>query len=329
MKFAILPLLVTVLMTTQPPTIGSNQQGIRFGELAFAPSLHLVIVPGGETRKVALVDSVNHNMEIVRGFRGGEDSSAAANEGITSADACRGSIYVIDADASLLYVVDPQRKEVVSSVQVATRPDQVRFVTSTNEIWVTEPGSQRIEMFRLPGQGTPIPQHVGFIAVDGTPESLAIDPGRNRAFANLSGDVTLSIDIKGDKILSRWPSGCGESRGIALDTKHHLAFVACAGGGVIVLDDESGRILGNAASGAGTHVIAYSETLGHLYVLQPENGHLEIVGISTAGTSKLLKTVTTVKHSNRVVADDREHVYVCDPASGKLVTYKDSLPSGL
>jgi len=112
---------------------------------------------------------------------------------------------------------------------------------------------------------------------------------------------------------------------MALDEKRGFLFFPCDGGGVTVLDEASGKLLGKAAPGTSTDLIAYSQNLSHLYVLETETGRLDIVGISKAGSGELLKTVNTAKQSNCIIADDREQVYVCDPSSGKLFTYKDSL----
>jgi len=116
---------------------------------------------------------------------------------------------------------------------------------------------------------------------------------------------------------------------MALDQKRGFLFLACDGGGVTVLDEASGKLLGKAASGASTDVIAYSQNLRHLYVLEPETGRLDIVGISKTGAGELLKTVHTGQWPNCMIADDRDQVYVCDPSSGKLFTYKDSLPPSM
>jgi DNA-binding beta-propeller fold protein YncE len=282
-------------------------------------------VPGGDTGKLVLVDPDTQNIEIVAPGSETENSFAGTDGGITSADACRGLIYAIDGSLNLLYVVDPKTGDTVANVPVASKPEHVRFVADTNEVWVTEPGSGRIEIFILPVRGIPHPRRARFLSVMGGPESLVIDPARGRAYANLSGDTTLGIDIRNHKILGRWPNGCRRSRGMALDEKRGFLFLACHSGEVTVMDELSGKLLGKAAYGTVTDVIAYSQNLNQLYVLQPEDGRLAIVGISKTGVGELLKTVNTGERSNCMIADDREQVYVCDPSSGKLFTYKDSL----
>jgi len=64
MKYTPLLLATLFLAATGPQPFSSSRQGIRFGELAFAPGLHKVVVPGGDTRKMALVDPDTQNIEI-------------------------------------------------------------------------------------------------------------------------------------------------------------------------------------------------------------------------------------------------------------------------
>lgn len=202
MKYAVL-VATFALAATGPQASIEKGHSIHFGEPAFAPGLRKVILPGGDTRKVALVDADTQDTQIVTGFRESDRSSAGPDEGVSSADACRGLIYVTDATADLLYVVEPLSKRIVASVAVASRPDHVRFVTGANEIWVTEPDSQRIEIFALPARPIPRPMHARFITVAGGPESLQIDPTRGRAYANLSAGTTLCINISNDKTVGR------------------------------------------------------------------------------------------------------------------------------
>jgi YVTN family beta-propeller protein len=327
MKYSTLLLATLVLAATGPPNFSDSEQAIRFGEFAFAPGLRKVLIPGGNTMKMALVEPDTQNIEIVAGFGVSLNSSDAARDGLTSADACRNLIYAADRGEDLLYVVDPHTRTVVASVPLASKPEHVRFVADTDEIWVTEPSSERIEFFTLPGQGIPQPKHTGFLTLAGEPRSLVVDHTRGRAYANLSSDTTLAVRITDHQVVSRWLNGCRRSGGIALAEKRGFLFVGCTGGGVTVLDVASGKFLGKAESGSNTAVIAYNQKLNHLYVLEPETDILAIVGISKTGAGKVLDTVRTAGQSNCVIADDRQHVYVCDPSRGTLLTYKDSLPA--
>jgi DNA-binding beta-propeller fold protein YncE len=235
-------------------------------------------------------------------------------------------MYVTDRTAKLLDVVDPQARKIVATARLASSPDYVRFVSQTDEVWLTEPSAERIEAFTLPKQGTPVPTHSGFIEVPGGPESLII--GQGRAFTHLWRGTTLAIDLRTRKVLSRWTNGCKGSRGIALDHQRGFLFAGCDEGKVSVLDLKNGRILGEASSGSGVDIIAYDEKLGHLYLPGADNGTIAVVAISSTGAATILKTARTVEGAHCATVDDRDQVYVCDPAHGKILVFKDSLPKG-
>ena len=142
----------------------------------------------------------------------------------------------------------------------------MRFVAETNEIWVTEPDAQRIEVFSLPETSSK-PVHESFIAMSGGPESLTIDHDQGRAYTHLWRGVTVAIRLADDhSLVARWLNGCEHSRGVALDERRGFLLAACAEGRLSVLDSRTGKILGNASSSAGVDIIAYNEKLEHVYL---------------------------------------------------------------
>jgi hypothetical protein len=66
-------------------------------------------------------------------------------QGVTSADAGHGLLFATDRDAKKLSLIDPKSRSIVATSRLASGPDYVRFVAANDEIWVTEPGAQRIE----------------------------------------------------------------------------------------------------------------------------------------------------------------------------------------
>ena len=207
MKNMPIMLMVAAFAALSTPTFpGSTRQGIGFDDLGFAPTLRRVMVPGGSTGKLALIDPDSQKIEVIGGFSERTGYSGGHGEGITSSDADRGLMYVTDRSARILDVVDPQAKKIVATARLASGPDYVRFVPATNEVWVTEPSAERIEVFTLPDKGTSVPTHSGFIAIPGGPESLTI--GRSQAFTHLWRSTTLAIDLKTRQIVSRWANGC-------------------------------------------------------------------------------------------------------------------------
>src|SRR6266436_3016407 len=88
--------------------------------------------------------------------------------------------------------------------RLASGLDYVRCVPNINEVWVTEPSAERIEIFTLSDQGTPVPIHSEFIAVLGGPDSHPI--GQGQAFTHLWRGTTLAINFRSRKIVSCWPT---------------------------------------------------------------------------------------------------------------------------
>jgi DNA-binding beta-propeller fold protein YncE len=326
MKHVSIMFMVAALTVMSPRPFPGGGQGIGFDDLGFALALGKVMVPGGRTGKLALIDADSQKIEIIGGFSEQAGYSGGHGDGITSSDAGRGLMFVTDRSARLLDVVDPQAKKIVATARLASGPDYVRFVPDTNEVWVTEPSAERIEIFNLPGQGTPVPTHSGFLAVPGGPESLAI--GHRLAFTHLWRGTTLAVNLRNREIVGRWPNACTGSRGIAIDEKRSLLFAGCAEGKVSVLDLKNGRLLGEASSGAGVDLIAYDQKLGHVYLPGADSATMAIVGISSSGAASVLKTAQTVKGAHCVTADDRGQVYVCDPVHGKILVFRDSSPPG-
>jgi len=52
-----------------------------------------------------------------------------------------------------------------------------------------------------------------------------------------------------------------------------------------------------------------------------------IIGISAKSAATVLETIETAEAAHCVAADDRGNAYVCDPKSGRLLTFHDTLAS--
>jgi hypothetical protein len=213
-------------------------------------------------------------------------------------------------------------------VALASNPDYVRYVASTGELWVTEPDREQIEVFDLSNDTPPNLTHLTAIAIKGGPESLVIDPQRQRAYTHLWDGATVAIDLRSRAQVAQWPNGCNGSRGIALDAAHGWLFAGCAEGKAVILDvDHDGRQLASLAVGAGVDVIDYNPKLGHLYLPGASSATMAIVGVSPTGALTLLGTIATAADAHCVVADDQYHAWVCDPNHGQLLEITDPFPA--
>jgi hypothetical protein len=112
-----------------------------------------------------------------------------------------------------------------------------------------------------------------------------------------------------------------------MDDARGLLFVGCDEGKLNALDLNNGAQLGGASSGSGVDIIAYNSHLAHAYLPGEESATMAIVGISSKGAAMVLATVKTAEGAHCAAADDRDQVYVCDPAKGRVLIIKDALPA--
>ena len=313
----------------KPLSLPGGKSGIGFDDMGFAPSIRKVLVPAGRSGNLDLIDPDTSQITAIGGFSRHSSFGGGHSQGVTSADEGRELLLATDRDAKRLDVVDPTSRSVVASTPLASGPDYVRYVSTTGEVWVTEPGTSQIEVFSLPAKGTPKPIHLTFISIPGGPESLIIDNTRGRAYTHLWTGTTLAINLKTHEVLSRWKNGCRSSRGIAMDNARGFLLVGCQEGKLSVLDLRNGTLLGQASSGDGVDIISYNPRLAHAYLPGEASGTMAIIGISEKGAATVLATVKTAEGAHCVASDDRGNAYICDPHAGRLLIVKDSIsPSG-
>jgi DNA-binding beta-propeller fold protein YncE len=301
------------------------EEGVGFDDLGFSNALHKVIVPGGQTGRIFLIDPDTKEITIIEGLKAEEKYKGGHGEGVTSADEGSGFLFAIDRSAMLVEVIDPIKKQILSSTILSHNPDYVRYVKETNEVWVTQPGNERIEVFTFSKNPKPMLTQSRFIEVTGGPESLIIDQANHRAYTHLWRGQTVEIDIKAHSIVSHWPNGCVGSRGIALDEKRGFLFAGCGEGKAVVLNlKNNGKQLASLTTGEGVDVIGYNPALSHLYLSGAKSATLSVIAVSDQGQLSLLGEGDAVAGAHCATGDDQGNVWVCDPQHGRLLLYKDS-----
>ena len=299
--------------------------GIGFDDLQFSESLDKVLVPGGRTGNLFLVDPKTRSVSSIGGFSPARTFGGGHGEGITSVNLGEKHLYVTDRTALALLVVNPSSKSITARVKLAASPDYVRYVGSTHEVWVTEPDKDQIEVFRLSDKAGSAPSHAALIATKNGPESLVVDGTRGRAYTHLWSDTTLAIDLKTKAVVARWKNLCRDSRGIALDEAKGFLFVGCSEGRATVLDvAHGGKILGDLQTAAtGVDIIDYDKTLHHLYFPGGRNAILAILGVDSGGSLTELGKIASPAGGHCVVSDQEGHPFVCDPRGGRLMVFQD------
>jgi hypothetical protein len=312
-------------LSTTSIAIPGGASGIGFDDLGFSAELHKVIIPAAGLGKLDLIDPQSKQITEISGFSSQPGGAQGHGKGVTSADSGRGAIFATDRNSQTLNMIDPGSKKILAVTKLAAGPDYVRYVAATNEVWVTEPRAAQIEVFSLPENGFPEPEHAVIISVPMGPEALVIDGARGRAYSNMRPDTTVSIDLRKRAIVSKWPNGCSGSEGLAFDSVKGFLFVGCEEGKLESLSVIDGHRLGEVASGSGVDIIAYDAKLRHAYLPGAESATMAIIGISAGGSPTLLNTVATAKGSHCVTIDDLSNAYICDPRAGKILVFHDSL----
>jgi len=309
-------------MTALP--LPGGEGGIGFDDLRFSPELGKLLVPAGRSGRLDLVDPKTRAIEEISGFSSSREGPRGHSQGTTSADFGDGLIFASDRSAQSLVVIDPATRRIDARIKLGGAPDYVRWVAPIREVWVSEPGSKRIETFRLAEKSPPRLVSAGDIQVADGPESLEIDPPRNRVYSNTWHDKTIAIDLGSRAIAAQWSNGCEGARGLAVDTARGFAFVGCTEGKAVVLDaSHDGKVLGTAKAGKGVDIIAFSAKLSHLYVPGGDAANLTVLEVSDAGGLKAVGTIAAAADAHCAAADADGNVYVCDPGKGRLLVLAD------
>jgi hypothetical protein len=302
--------------------------GIGFDDLRFDRASGKLLIPAGRSGNIDIIDPVTLAISPISGFTKVSHYASGHGQSVTSVDAGNGLLFATDRSAKKLAIVDPKLSKIVGETALRSAPDYVRYVAPTREVWVTQPGASRIEIFSLSKANPPVATHSGFIEVRGGPESLAVDAKRGRAYAHLWKDSTVSIDVRTRTIVATWSAGCGDPRGIWIDEDRGFLLVGCEDGTASALDvDHGGRLLSKVKSGKGVDIIAYDRKRAHFYLPGDESATMAIIGVSAKGMLTVLGTVPTVGGAHCVTTDERGHAYVCDPEHGQLLVIPDPYPA--
>jgi len=310
-------------------SIPGGAGGIGFDDLSFSPELHRLIVPAGRTGEMILIDPISRKLDEIDGFSAQASYPGGNGQGVTSADVGRGAIFATDRDEETLDLVDPHSRSILAKTKLAAAPEYVRYVASTNEVWVTEPPASQIEIFSLPEHGLPEPNSAGTIHIPGGgPISLVIDDRRGRAYTSGLVNETMAIDLRKRAIAAQWRNGCHWSRGLALDRERGFLMVGCEEGKLESLAVDNGKRLGEAAAGDGVDTIAYAPRLHHAYLPAAKTATMAVIDIAADGKPTMLATVPTASDGHCVTADDLGNVYVCNPRAGQLMLFHDGIANG-
>jgi hypothetical protein len=311
-----------------PVALPGGTAGIGFDDMRFSGDLSTLLVPGGRSGDLDFVDPSAEGVTSVPGFSMSATYTGDSSFGVTSADEGNGIVYATDRTSQMLYFVDPGQKAIVASVGVAATPGYVRYVSPTNEVWITEPDQAQIEIFTLPSSEKTAPSHAAFISVPGGPQSLEIDAtlgadggGSGVAYTQTATN-TVAIDVLTRTVTGQWTNGCMMSEGLAVDPTNGWVMSACAEGKVFVLNTQ-GTTLGSVSVLAGVGQVTYDPQRQRLYVPSAMSSAIGVVSLGNNGIPQLLGSVSTAGCGGCAVTAGGGAVYVCAPSQGDLLFVHD------
>lgn len=309
--------------------IPGGEAGVGYDDLQYAPHLGRILVPAGRTGRLALIDPATNVVTTLAGFTSSASYRGGHGEGTTSAAELdeTGFVVATDRGAQALKVVDTKKGQVGGPVKLAAAPDYVRVVPSRHEVWVTEPGRRQIEIFRVEGSPWRL-LHAATLRVPDGPESLVIDEVRGRAYSHTWKGESYAIELATRKILATWSNGCEASRGLALDDRRGLLFAGCADGTATVIDLATRKLVSSVPTGPDVDSIAYSPSLGHLYVPAGGSAELWIFGVPADGKLTLLGKIPTASDAHTVAFDPvSRRLFVGTPGRGAVLVARDVFPA--
>ncbi|HET9989732.1 MAG TPA: hypothetical protein VFQ65_14470 [Kofleriaceae bacterium] len=307
----------------QPIDMPDGAPGIGFDDLQYSARLHRVLVPGGRSGKLDLVDPDTHDVTSIDGFSTTSQFDSNGHDiGVTAVADLGSLLAVTDRTSGKLSLVDLDTSSVVADATIGSTPDYVRWVAATSELWISEPDRETLEVFAVVLSPPSVTQN-GTIHVAGGPESLVIDPVHGRAFTNLWAGATVGVDVATRIVGPAWSNHCSDSRGIAVDATRGFVFAGCAEGRVVAIDQTDGRVVGEQWPLDGIDVIDFSPSRRHLYAAGQISANLGIFGVSTTGELGLLGIADGTLYGHCVTTDDAGHAFVCDPRGGRLLVDDD------
>ncbi|MBT2597215.1 YncE family protein [Arthrobacter sp. ISL-72] len=238
-----------------------------------------------------------------------------------SVDAGAGAIFVLDRSGPRIQVLDPGG-QIKSSVPPSARPDYLRYVAATREVWVTEPAKGGIEIFAVGETLDNAPHRTDFIPVPGGAEGLTLTSDGSTAYTH-AGDEVAKIDTATRRVTARWPSGCDGTHGFPrIDERDGLVLASCAKDGkVTLLDTVDGHLIDKYELGGGESLPAYSAERDHFYVRSDPGTTVAVLEATPQGLKEVRKV--QVPEAGHCLGAEGPYYWTCDAKGGRVLIFKD------
>ena len=277
-----------------------------FDDMRYSPELKKVVAAPIGNGHVYLIDPDSLAVEMVN-----------VPTTVSSADASATTVYAKSSGG--ITAIDIATGATVDT-GIAGSPDYVRYSPMSNEVWVTVPGGNRIEILDPATLAA-----IGSVILPAPPEGLTIV--NDRAYVNANGAV-VAIDVARRITVGQWDTGCGFSHGFPqVDLDYQLAFGGCFSNGGVGVTTMDGHLVSGIEAGGSEAIVAYNPTLHHLYVRGDPGSTLDLIATCSDGQLGVMASVTIPNNGHGASADDRGHVWVADATTGGVLRVTDPFPA--
>jgi YVTN family beta-propeller protein len=253
-------------------------------------------------------------VDVDKGTLIGEIPGSGVHGVAIAADAGRG--FITNGKDNTVTIFDLKTLAPIGTVAVGTKPDAIAFDPASKQVFVCNNGGTDLSVI-APADGTV----VGTIAVDGSPELIAVD-GKGRLYTNLEDkNMVAAVDTLARKTIARWPLAPGEGpSGIAVDAAHGRVFSACRETKTLmVLDAEKGSVVATLPIGSGCDGAVFDPSCDTALIPNGD-GTLTVIHEDDPATFKVVQTATTKPYARTIALDEQTHHVV-------LVTAEPQLPA--
>jgi DNA-binding beta-propeller fold protein YncE len=187
-------------------------------------------------------------------------------------------------------------------VKTGTNPDAILYDVFTHRVFAFNGRSGDVTVIDAK-EGTV----AGTIPIGGKLE-FGVSDGAGRVFVNVEdkGEIAV-LDARVMKVLARWPLGCKEPSGLALDVEHRRLFSVCDEKQMAVVDADKGRVVAKVAIGEGPDAAAFDPERQIAFSSNGGDGTLTLVHESTPEKFEVIQTVATQRSARTMALDPKTH----------------------
>ncbi len=210
--------------------------------------------------------------------------------------------YTSNGRLNNVFVFDLATNKILKQIPTGDNPDAIMYDAFSNKIITCNGSGKSLSIIDPEADSV-----IATIELDAKPEEAVTD-GHGKLYVNLEDKSQVSkIDLKNNKILSRWPIAPGESAtGLAIDTKTNRLFAGCDNQLLVVLDAESGKLITTIPIGEGCDGVVFDDEQKMIYT---SNGEGNVTAIKEEGNNKfkIVETIPTKKSARTLTIDKATH----------------------